>query len=371
VLRLKALEAKLAAAVSLILTEAQVQALEKRKLDEETCGEIETAHPGYLGSQDTFYFGTLKGLQFSSQRKGKMLKYYFIFPLTYKILSSTSMARKLYRFLGNSLRRKCKMQMFEMRRVRDLITSYCELKHGSEVLELGTGWMHRYSIFLRLFQNINLTLFDVWDNRQFTVLKHYIEQLSARLTDEEMERAAPVLSSIKEVGSFDELYQILGCRYEIEENGGLSRFANSQFDILFSCNVLEHIRKEILSEYIYDIKRILAPGGYSAQIIDIGDHYHYFDKRDTHVKEYLKFTNRLWNRYFDNRIQYINRMQRSDWMKLFEEHGFDLVYKREISADISSLRVSNDFSGYSVEELECIRLLIVHQKPRVSGDSGS
>jgi hypothetical protein len=25
------------------------------------CGEIETAHPGYLGSQDTFYVGTLKG----------------------------------------------------------------------------------------------------------------------------------------------------------------------------------------------------------------------------------------------------------------------------------------------------------------------
>ena len=25
-------------------------------------GEIETAHPGYLGSQDTFYVGTLKGV---------------------------------------------------------------------------------------------------------------------------------------------------------------------------------------------------------------------------------------------------------------------------------------------------------------------
>ena len=45
-----------------ILTEAQVQALEKKKLDDEACGEIETAHPGYLGSQDTFYVGTLKGV---------------------------------------------------------------------------------------------------------------------------------------------------------------------------------------------------------------------------------------------------------------------------------------------------------------------
>ncbi len=59
--RLKALEAKMAAE-GLVLTEAQVQALEKKKHDDEVAGEIETAHPGYLGSQDTFYVGTLKGV---------------------------------------------------------------------------------------------------------------------------------------------------------------------------------------------------------------------------------------------------------------------------------------------------------------------
>ena len=59
--RLKALEAKVAEDGG-ILTEAQVQALEKKKHDDEACGEIETAHPGYLGSQDTFYVGTLKGV---------------------------------------------------------------------------------------------------------------------------------------------------------------------------------------------------------------------------------------------------------------------------------------------------------------------
>ena len=51
--RLKALEAKIAEE-GVILTEAQVQALEKKKHDDEACGEIETVHPGYLGSQDTF-----------------------------------------------------------------------------------------------------------------------------------------------------------------------------------------------------------------------------------------------------------------------------------------------------------------------------
>jgi transposase InsO family protein len=59
--RLRELEEKMAKE-SLILTESQIHALEKKKQDDEACGEIETAHPGYLGSQDTFYVGTLKGV---------------------------------------------------------------------------------------------------------------------------------------------------------------------------------------------------------------------------------------------------------------------------------------------------------------------
>ena len=59
--RLKALEAKVAQD-GMILTEDQLVALEKAKQEKEAHGEIETEHPGYLGSQDTFYVGTLKGV---------------------------------------------------------------------------------------------------------------------------------------------------------------------------------------------------------------------------------------------------------------------------------------------------------------------
>lgn len=59
--RLVALE-KHVAATGAVLTEAQVVALEKKADDDVAHGEIETAHPGYLGSQDTFYVGTLKGV---------------------------------------------------------------------------------------------------------------------------------------------------------------------------------------------------------------------------------------------------------------------------------------------------------------------
>jgi transposase InsO family protein len=59
--RLKALSARVAQD-GLILTEDQVRALEKAQQEKEAHGEIETEHPGYLGSQDTYYVGNLKGV---------------------------------------------------------------------------------------------------------------------------------------------------------------------------------------------------------------------------------------------------------------------------------------------------------------------
>jgi transposase InsO family protein len=59
--RLKALEAK-SAQENFILTEDQLQALERAKEEKVAHGEIETEHPGYLLSQDTYYIGDLKGV---------------------------------------------------------------------------------------------------------------------------------------------------------------------------------------------------------------------------------------------------------------------------------------------------------------------
>jgi transposase InsO family protein len=59
--RLRALAAKVTRE-SHLLTEAQLAAWEKAKVEKEAHGEFESECPGYCGAQDTFYVGTLKGV---------------------------------------------------------------------------------------------------------------------------------------------------------------------------------------------------------------------------------------------------------------------------------------------------------------------
>lgn len=59
--RLKALSAKVEQE-GMILTDEQIAALERAKDEKVAHGQIETYHPGYLGSQDTYYVGHIKGV---------------------------------------------------------------------------------------------------------------------------------------------------------------------------------------------------------------------------------------------------------------------------------------------------------------------
>jgi len=296
----------------------------------------------------------------------------FKYVLTAAVLKAFSLndfTKWAYRKTGNVLgqRKRKKQNINEYVKRGNLLVSLCRqygvLKKGCHLLELGTGWIHWYGLFVRLHSDVFIDLFDVWDNRQFDALKKAFHDLEQTWHDglSVSPKAVERLSSVTHANSFDEIYKKFGINYRINENGALGAYPDSYFDCVFSFHVLEHVGREVIENTIKHIYRTLKPGGYSIHQIGIDDHLSHYDKKES-AKNYVRYSHRAWKRYFDNAVQYHNRLQVADFLNIFSINGFEGVETNRDICSLGGLRVHPDWQNYSVEDLQTTTLTIVHKK---------
>jgi predicted SAM-dependent methyltransferase len=245
---------------------------------------------------------------------------------------------------------------------------YEVIHEGDHLLEIGTGWLHWESTLIRLFYDVEITLFDVWDNRQLQACKSRYAQLE-KIIDEEFaldavqqERVHRLLAGILQANSFDDIYRLLNFRHIVNPCGTLTQFTNQSIALVFSSNVLEHVAAKILPEFIQDFYRLLKPGGYSIHQIDLGDHLSYYDGK-TSLKNYLRYSDSVWKRYFENDVQYFNRVQRGQWLALYRDAGLELVEEEPIYVDIGPISIDTRFASLDQQDLQCRTLRVVHRRP--------
>lgn len=285
-----------------------------------------------------------------------------------KFFSINSITVKLYRNICNILgnKKRLKLDLNQCGYITrsalfiDLIKKYNILGIGDEALELGTGWLHWYSIYLKLYVDVKISLFDVWDNRQFEACHVNLEKLRDSLTAENINGLnIKLLNSVLNSKNYDDVYGKLNLKYFIEPNGDLSIFNDLSFNCVFSFHVLEHIPADY--NIAKEIHRLLKEGGYSLHQIGIDDHLAFGNKKRS-PKEYLKYSDKTWKLFFENKVQYFNRIQMNEWLLMFEKAGFELIEIIPEYCDIAKLKVNKRFSKYSLQDLKCTTLTIVHRK---------
>jgi len=290
------------------------------------------------------------------------------------MFSISSLTRRIYRLLGNTLGQRRRIQrglkrdyVNRVKRLLELCEKYCAIQAGDRLLEIGTGWVHWESTIIRLFYDVEVTLFDVWDNRNLEAYKYYLKQLGEIINKEFdidpllHERVQRLLQTLIKADSFDDIYKLLGFRYVINPSGTLKQFQDESFAVIFSFNVLEHVERGILPEFIQDFHRLLKPGGYSIQQIDPGDHLAYY-VNNVSRKNYLRYSDRVWERYFENKVQYFNRVQRPEWLDFFRKAGFELLEEELKLTDISTIKVDKSYENLDEQDLQCVAMTVVHRK---------
>jgi hypothetical protein len=90
--------------------------------------------------------------------------------------------------------------------------------------------------------------------------------------------------------------------------------------------------------------------GYSLQKIDLQDHLYYYDL-STSPKQYLKYSDTKWKRWFDNNVQYFNRLQRPQWHTIFDDAGLTLVNEDIACVDLHGLPIAEQYQNYDLETL--------------------
>lgn len=293
-----------------------------------------------------------------------------------KAFSLNGLTRYAYRKLGNVVGGRQRAQGIPAHYIDRangnlaFIEAHGAIRPGMRVLELGTGWVHWEALFTRLFYDVEIVLFDVWDNRQFAGFRRHASALRSALPTlsnrdaASREAAARLLERVLECSDFPEVYRLLGWQYITHPAGNLGAVDANSIDLVISSDVMEHIPAEGLPGLIADFARLMATGGHVSQQIVEADHLCIYDP-SAHPKNYLRYTDTQWRRWFENSVQYINRWQHGDFVKLFEDRGFTIVAEEIVSSvDAGEIHLAPRWQSYDKRDLDATVTRLLAAAPR-------
>jgi len=99
---------------------------------------------------------------------------------------------------------------------------------------------------------------------------------------------------------------------------------DNSFDYFVSYTVFEHIPSETLKSILVEGLRIVNDKGLFVHIVDYFDHFMHFDKNISSIN-FLKYSDKEWDKYAGNRYMYMNRMRCDDFLELFNSAGHEIL----------------------------------------------
>lgn len=145
-------------------------------------------------------------------------------------------------------------------------------------------------------------------------------------------------------------------------------FAANSFDYIHSTDTLEHIPQKDILPILQECYRLLKAGGIISCIIDLQDHYAYFDNGISPFNFY-KYSSAEWESKYNNNLQYQNRLLAREYYTMFALAGFAPIQIQVTPASaeqieqLKAMPLHPHFGKHAIEELSNLRCHIWAEKP--------
>ena len=214
---------------------------------------------------------------------------------------------------------------------------------NKNVVEVGSGWVPLMPYFLKYFGHCNQVFtYDINDHYN----KKWIRELDKYFRDE---YKIPIMAERKSLTP-DFVH------YFPKENIIDAEFPG-HVDLIFSRFVLEHVTPDDMRRMHEKFASEIAEDALILHLISPSDHRAYTDKTLSHY-DFLRYSRFEWDS-IQTKFDYHNRMRLPQYLKVFDEAGFDLLFLEydkvdplsEKYAKYKELKIHDDFVNFSEEEV--------------------
>ena len=246
---------------------------------------------------------------------------------------------------------------------------------GSDVqnanfLELGTGVFPLFPVLLALRGANEVYTYDITQlatrrdvAQTFAAIADKREWLTANISvgrPDRLARLGELRQKVEDgILSVQEGLAKIGIFYRVRD-ASRSDLSSASIDAIASNDVLEHVSRPVLRDLFEEFRRLIKRDGIMSYFINMGDHYAAADSSIGPCNFY-RFSENRW-RWLNSGLQYQNRLRLSDYRKLLEQAGWEVVNDyvvRASSDELETLPLATQFASYSKDDLLAIHVWLV------------
>ena len=176
-----------------------------------------------------------------------------------------------------------------------------------------------------------------------------------------------LLGRLRQARCPDEALGICEAHYRVGDLPSLEDIPDRSIDLCMSMGRLEHFSESELRWLFGQMRRILVSGGLGSHIVDHRDHYWHYDK-SIHCFHHLEFSDARWKAICRGRKSYRNRLLEPDYLRLFEQAGFEVMVAkhdlhRQDAEGVDPNRLWGHYAELTGKDLEAAVSHIVVRNP--------